>query len=392
MLWKRSIFWGVVAFIFIGEAGAILLPFQTGAFVDGLGVGEGRAGLLGSVETASLSACMFVAAFGLRGRSPARIALIGSLIFSAGQIWTATGETYVTVLLARAVVGTGAGLCLAAAVTTLASKFEDPDAASGQSYFCNNLGQALLVTSVPLITAKLGLAPHFALFGVLAGIGAIFAFFSFLLPRQSSPEPITSTYSTLPPWGTLFLFMSAQVLLLTGIGATWSFLERIGLAIGVDSVTLGQLFAVTLLIGALGASLAGWLGTKIGRRIPLLGGALAAGMTCIAVSSVTSTQGYAIALFFLQFFLAFLLPYTIGTAAMLDRMGSVATIGYSLQVLSMGIGAGIGGFAVEAYGLGAIGWLGLTGCVLGGLLFLPVCRAIEIRQVELMRNTISSQD
>ena len=59
--------------------------------------------------------------------------------------------------------------------------------------------------------------------------------------------------------------------------------------------------------------------------------------------------------------LSFVLPYVIGTAAMIDRSGRLATAALAVQVFSYGTGGAIGGLVVEHFSLASLGLIGFSG-------------------------------
>ena len=82
-------------------------------------------------------------------------------------------------------------------------------------------------------------------------------------------------------------------------------------------------------------------------------------------------------MFIFLFMLSFVLPYVIGTAAMLDRSGHLATAAFAVQVFSYGTGSAIGGLVVEHFSLKTLGIIGFSGPVLAACFFFIICRMIS---------------
>ena len=352
------------------------MPFQIGALMDGLALGESSAGMLGTVETVSVAVVMLSVAFGWLRIPLVSMAIAGACLVAVGQLATAFVEEYSLLIAVRALVGIGCALCQSAAVMTIASRFSDPDAVTGQAYAFVIMILALLIWVLPEFLPN---GHHRFLFPLLAVIAVL------VLPllKQLSGGPVEpklarSIEIALPVRYIVLLYLG-EIFLLVGFGAVWAFVERMGLALGINSSDVGTILAVSMLVSMTGSFAAGMLGARAGRLLPLALGSVIGGITCAAVAISSQEWVYVVTLFCFQFMLSFVLPYLIGTAASLDHTGRLATAAFAVQIFSYGVGTGLGGHVAESFGLNSLAWLGLIGPVAAGLIFVPLCVMLDRR-------------
>ena len=381
-MFLQRVFWAVVGVKLLGELASVLMPFQIGAYIDGVGLDEVSAGFTGAIETATLAICMILLAWFARGISPRKLAIFGVLFVIVGQFTTAFAGSYPLLIGTRMLAGVGAGFCISATLKTIASYFKEPEVAAGHSFAFLNIGVASLLWLAPSLMQISEWPPHVTLFILFGALALLILPIASVLPKwvngegHVAPDEEALSFSNLP-WRPVALFALAQFFLLIGIGAVWAFLERIGLAIGIPLDEIGLYLGVTLLLSVSGSFLAGWLGSRFGRTLPLTGGCLAIAVASIGVGYAQGPESYVAAILAFQFAVSFTLPYLVGTAAVLDRVGSVAIAAYSIQVFSFGVGTALGGLVAHAYATQTVGWVGVFGCSVGALIFVPVCREIN---------------
>jgi MFS family permease len=373
---RSFLFWAIVAGIFIGEMGAMLMPMQIGAFMDGLQIGEASAGMLGTVETAAVALVMLAVAFGWIAGSPLKLALGGACIVAIGQVATAFVDIVSLLMVCRVLVGIGCALCQSAAVMTIASKFSDPDAVTGKVYAYVLMFLALLIWVLPEL---LSYGHHRVLFPLLAVIAVLALPLLRHLPAGGEDLSDNRKFEIELPARYTVLFFLGEISLLLGLGAVWAFVERMGIALGVSAHDVGTILAATMLVSMAGSFAAGLLGARVGRLLPLALGSVVGGVACASVAMANGLWSYATALLFFQFMMSFVLPYLIGTAAVIDRSGRLATGAFAVQIFSYALGTGVGGFMAETFGLSSLAWLALGGAIMAGIVFVPLCLRLDSR-------------
>lgn len=368
------LFCSLVAGVFLGELGSMMTPFQIGALMDGLNLGEAAAGMLGSAEIVTIGCCMLAVALGAIRMAPRQMALCGVVITGTGQLLTALTDILALLFILRVAVGLGSALCLSAAIITISS-FKHPESTTGFVYAYVILLLALIMYLVPWL---LPYGHHRALFSLFAVLTILGSLLLFNLPaRQIYQQQSFKVKGGSNIYRLIALFFAGEFLLLAGVGTVWAFLERIGLATGITLHDVGLYMSLGMLVSMLGSFVAGIVGVKFGRFFPLVGGAILTAAGSGLIPGSTDAVSYLIMLFLFLFMLSFVLPYVIGTAAMIDRSGRLATAALAVQIFSYGTGVVIGGFVVENFSLGALSFIGFSGPVLAACFFFVVCRKLS---------------
>ena len=367
-------FCSLVAGVFFGELGSMMMPFQIGALIDGLDMGEAAAGLLGSAETVTIGCCMLAVALGAVRMSPRKMAVCGAVIAGSGQLLTVLTDIYALIFVFRVAVGLGSALCLAAAIMTIASS-RHPESLTGHVYAYVVLLLALLIYLVPWILSGGYHRALFSLFAILTFLGILLLL---KLPSgQVRQQQIFDIKTGINSYRLIAIFLTGEFLYLAGIGTVWSFIERIGLSVGMTPHDVGFYLSLGMLVSVAGSFTAGFIGMRSGRILPLAGGAILTAAAGGLVPGSIDVVSYVTWMFVFLFLLSFVLPYVIGTAASIDRSGRLATAAFAVQVLSYGAGAAIGGRVVEHFSLSSLSIIGFTGPVLAACFFLVVCRMLS---------------
>jgi predicted MFS family arabinose efflux permease len=360
----------VVAAAGAGLIGFDTLPVVLGAIVDGTGIDEGRAGRIASLELGSMAVAALVLAPRVSGVSLRGLALGSAAIAAAAHAASMLADGFAALAALRSIAGLAEGALVAAGNALIATSV-DPDRLAARMQIVAGSAGALLLVALPNVVAAAGHRGAFAAMALLVlACTPILAW----MPRGAAAR-IEAAH--LPVRGDALPVLAAGLLLTAGEGAMWAFLERIGVHAGVSPPSIGALLGAVTLLGLLGAAAAAWLGTRLGRRLPI-----AAGIGCQAASCwmiahagappayVLGSIGYGLAFFFVQ-------PYLLGTAAVVDRNGRVAA-GYAGVVLvGAAIGPVTGGALVSAFSYEALGWQLLVASVAALAAIWPLAARLD---------------
>lgn len=359
----------------VSVVGLMLMPVQVGAMLDGLQLGEAAVGFLATMEFSALGAGILFVAMNPLKTSALKYALIGAALIVAGQAASALVANYGALTALRFIVGFGAGLANAAATVTIAANFKEPERTAGYAFgLVYVVGGALYLAS-PYMT-EYGYHK-----GIFLGVAAVVLVFTPLLfalpdtPLQKKKRPAARRDAILTK-AALLLF-TAEVFLMTGMGAAWAFGERMGLAVNLTPKEIGFYFACTMLASIIGSLFAGWLGTRFGRTLPLVACTILVCVCCYFMANPGIAIVYVTCLLTFQAFQALFIPFLIGTGAALESSGRLAAAVVAVEIFSFGAGGAIGGMVVETFGLPALGWLAVLGGAVAAPLFLLVCRPLD---------------
>ncbi|KPC85621.1 MFS transporter [Streptomyces sp. NRRL WC-3753] len=371
MFAPRSIPWPLVALFTAGYLPPYLLPTTVGRLDTSLPLSTTQAGAVGSALLLSSATAGFLLASRIQrlgARTPARFGLaLAVLGYGAAALTTA-----VPAVVAGAVVGGfGSGTAMTVAASRIAAE-RDPHRASTAGL----LSVSALAGAVYLTVPHLGRAHGLPLAAIALTALAVWPLTGRLpggkastpaghgtdgtdgLDGRTGPDdttvPLPHRRSGLVLAVTVLCWSLAQ-------NSLWGVSGRIGLTqAGLGDAALGAVFAVALGAGLVGVLVAGALGPRLGRAMPVgAGTVLIAG--CIAVSaSATTPAAFATGEIAWNTVYPVVLSYLIGLAASLDPrgrwavlVGSASSLGTSAGPLTGSVLSAQAGYPVMGLVLGA---------------------------------------
>ncbi len=360
---------GLIAFI----------PLTIGVLVDGYGFSLKQAGLVGSVEIASMTLAGLIVALYAQHVSRARLAQIGCILGLLGNLLVLVDSTFYALLLCRIIVGVGIGLITGAVnfSTASSSNAERLYAASTTGY---GVILVVLFFIAPLVYTEISYPAYFMFFSILFLLGIYLT--RWLL--DAKPEQLGAVetkhihFETLLNPRLLGLFV-ATLFLWIGLGIVWAISERMGVSIGLTPQQAGLVIATSNAIGLLGSVVANVMGTRFGYARPLL---LCVGVLSLAYASMAASQnmvvwGAAFTLYNLGYY--FMIPYVLGTAAQYDESGRAATVSALMSPVAHIITPSLGVYIVATYSFQAVNVTALVLAVISGMLFVPIGNYLDRR-------------
>jgi MFS family permease len=356
----------------IGFLGANVMPMWLGALMESLALDLEQAGRIGSAELlAGAVACLFIAP--LAGRiSRRRLAMIACACAAAGYALSALAGSYATLTLIRMATGFFCGIVLAAGNAAGAGA-RDPDRVYAAVGFFAGAAASVLIVMVGYASGSGGVPGIFLL---LTGVVLIsIPVFRWLTEGVATPQVAASATARLSSKPLLTL---AAVLLLSISGqGLWAFTERIGDSIGLETEQIGWWISVSSLSGLTSAAFAAWLGTRLGRTLPITLAIVLSGTSQWILVNADTQTAYVIALFGWGLALNFWFPFVMGLLAELDRGGRWTVVSGAVAMFGIAIGPWVAGQLLEQspdHGLATL----LVGCAVAALLLLlPVSIAFD---------------
>ena len=341
-------------------------------------VGEAAGGLVASVEmtTIALSAALFGKL--LDKLSLLRIATIGAVVTLSGAAWSMTIQDYDLLLISRPITGFGEGAMLAAASASLAN-FREPDRAYGIINIAAILFCSAAVFSLPLTAGYFNLE-----YIVFPTIFACIAVLSLLIPLLSGTADqgrVRSTPAALPAHGIFSLKLVTLVIAVfivsLGAGAMWSFYYLLGDMAGLGEGEIHNAVGMAALVSVFGALSATVVGARFGRLLPLTLGILILIVAINAMSHWHHPLAFRLGAAFNVVGMYFLVPYFLGYAADQDPSGRDAAITAGAFLLTGAVGPYLGGYIIENFGAGSMGWIVLIANSFSWYLFLTIDRSLK---------------
>jgi predicted MFS family arabinose efflux permease len=341
------------ASIGIGSVTAYVLPYPLGAFVGMLGFTEADAGAIGSVEMGTIAFAALVLAPVIDRLPPRSCAIAGAAIALIGNLFSMTVSGFWQLAIARAIAGSGAGICLAfgnAAVAGSASPVE-------------TYARVMVLASGTLLVLFVSLPPAIASHGV-AGLYAVMSLLTvvllpalWLFPRHPNRSrdgagAHSVTYTTSPTIAIALLL--AVFLFVLRDNGSWAFLERQSVSLALNPEHVGWLFALSGVTALAGAPLALVVRRRFGDTAPSVAGLFAGGaVSFIAYWTRDATSFGATILMWTPIFM-FNNSFLVGMGAELDTRGRLAAACGTSTLLASAVSPGLAGALLGRYGVHGI--------------------------------------
>jgi len=350
----------------IGVMPGSIAAFWVGGLMDSRGFSEVAAGAISTAEIVAVAiTSVLVAPF--MPRLPIRgVAIGGVLLASGAQFGSTLIESPWLLGAVRLLAGVGAGLALAAGNTSGAAA-KDPDRLYG--YAISILLVFVAVTSYGLaaVMAQAGVEGGFVMIGALYLLGL-----TFLRGLRPAPGATASAVGGALPRRELVLLIGTIVLVGFATGPTWSFMERVGVRMGLELERVGFFYLIATCVGILGPVLAGVLGGRFGRTRPIAIAQVGLGLSCVVIVHAQGEATYFAGMVGLLITYMFLYPFVLATIACFDPAGRVGPAAAGLFFFVLGLGPFLGGLLVTHGSYATPGWFGM-GILGAAALLLTLC-------------------
>ncbi len=324
----------------------LVLPAMVGVLVDQAGMSDSIAGWSASLNFFGAAAIGLAMAFRMHHLSLRQVAVAGLVIAVVADLASAalvgSGTAF---LAARLVAGVGLGAAYVCAASAF-PRYEDYDRGYGLFVTLQFIVSGVGLYLVPVFSDELGARGLFVVFALLDLLALSFARglpgkagASGDAARKRTEMGILLTLAAIAGIAGFTLFEAAN-------NAQFTYIERFGVAQGLDEHRIGIALLFASLIGIPGAFAIVLLGHRFGTLRPLIAGISLAIAGLLVLMAAPSYAGYVAGGCCLGFSWAFCLPYIQSLLADLDRRGSVIAAGTSLSTLGSAVGPGLAATAV----------------------------------------------
>ena|GEM_PF-1966875 len=357
MFAPRTIAWPLVALFTAGYLAPYLLPTTVGRLDSGLPLTATQAGALGSALLLSSASAGFVLASRVDRVGARALARTGLALAVLGYGTAALTGSVPVVVVGALIGGFGSGTATTVAATGIAAQ-PDPH----RTTTLGLLGVSALAGAVYLTVPHLGPGHGRPLAAIALTALAVWPLTGRLPVRTAAAHsPLGGT--RLPHRRSGAVLAATMLCWSLAQNALWGVSGRIGLSQAhLTEAAVGAVFAVALGAGLLGVTVAGAVGPRFGRAVPV-GGGTAAIAGCIVLSaSATGPGSFATGEIAWNLLYPVVLSYVIGLAAALDPrgrwavlVGSASSLGTAAGPLTGSVLAARAGFPV----MGAVLAVGL---------------------------------
>ncbi len=325
-------------------------PLIVAGLIAGLGLGMAGAGLVLSCELLLMGIAATILATRMPRVDARSASLAGATLLLIGHGLAAASSGIEAIILWRCIAGVGAGVVLAAVNATIA----------GAPNPARLYGLALMVA--PLIATVIAVAmsravgrfAHTGAYGVLALLSLIVIPVLLRFPDYRKRARSDQAPGPLADHGAGIALLVGIFIMGASMMAYFAFIERLGVRLDLSIERIGDIFAGVVIAGAAGAGIAGALETRIGFRLPLIGGVLIHSAAMIVALQFVTLPAYVGGVMLEGLAFVFTLTFQFAAAAALDPYGRWAAAAGGAFALSLGVGPYLGGVLIEAAGFGAL--------------------------------------
>lgn len=323
-----------------------LMPIVLGNASDNRGLGEQEIGFLASLYMAGQAIGYFSGVFWIR-RLPWRPLLVASgVMFSIGFFAASWLHQYALLASCLFVAGTAAAVGYGVTIACIGDT-DEPERWFAWAWFM----QAVAGTALAYLLPRLGtIGQDFdASMRLIAILVLMMMPLVLWLPNRGVKSGSSHPYSNHRvefQTAALVLGMAVIVLVFIAESGLWSFLDRIAVAAGHDREFAGLVVALSFVGAGAGSSIAGILGTRFGRLLPMIA---SIGLSIGAASLFyLSDDQFSLLLAAFVYGFAWNLgaPYRMGLVAAADTTGRFVTMIPGMQAIGSVIGPGLAGMLI----------------------------------------------
>ena len=354
----------------MGAAVLTLLPLWVGTMSDGLGFSTQQVGFLASADMVGIFVTSTSAVIWVR-RWPWRpVVLLGLLLFLLGNIGSMYSREFSSLYSLRVLAGLGCGMAYAVALAALGDT-RNPDWSFGLMVTAQVAFGFIGFKVLPGLIDSYGLNAFFLYLNGWLVLALLIS--AVLFPRSGAPvrEKSLQLADIGPMAAAAFL---GTVILYIAISAVWGYMERMGVAVELESERVGEIIGWGYLISILGSIAAPAVSQRTGRTVAMLMALLVMLATFAGLGLMNSENAlwlYIVSTIVFQFFWSFVLPPLMATFNAVDDSGRFIVLCSPAFKIGEIIGPPMAAFWIVDGNYLPVLWLGVAGAIMGiGLLVL----------------------
>ena len=351
-----------------------VLPIILGALVDYRGFTLANVGYVGSVEILGMALAVAISTGLINRVARNQLAFIAAIALGLTQISSAFALAPSLFFAERFVAGLSAG-CMAGVLASTIALAQVPERLTAFIYLIDAMLASVLYMILPAVIVRFELGGAYALLG---GATLVIAPVFLLLPaRGPAATPASAGLRK-----DAVRVIGFAIILSAAAAAHWTFTERMALQAGLNMAQVGQVFAASLVVGIIGASIAAWIGDRFGSIRPIM---LAWTMVLVigfAVPYLPTPALFILGFCLLRFFTNINDPFVVGVVARLDIEGRLTTIFAASGLFGAAIGPFIASTVAGDGDFTRLSWAFLLMGTAAFILFAQFLTRPEIRRAE----------
>ena len=354
----------------LGPAAVILMPLIVGGVIDDYGFSEQQAGLVASMEGLGLVLGLLVGAQWVRRVSWIRMLCIGLAAYALVNLLSAGVQGLAALAAVRLLSGFCGGSVFAIVNAALGDN-RAPDRAFG-------LAQAVQGVMMFAAFAALPLMPEGRLVGtlflMLAGAAVLMMLCLLRFPDRGAQraDAASATVGCEGHRRLIWIGLFGGLLYYASVFGFWDFLERIGLAAGLQPDTIGLALGASQIAAVAGGIAAAVASDRFGRILPLAVAATGQLIVLWLLLGQFALVSYFIGACLYQGLYIIATSYMLGVIAKLDNGGKYVVIMNAMLGIGVAVGPSIAAALIRAGDYGGINIAAALGILATFLLFIYV--------------------
>jgi hypothetical protein len=352
----------------------MLTPYIVGAAGQDreLALQPSQLGLLAASLVGGAITVMATSVFWVRRCNWRVLVAAGSAMACAANLYASYAHTFAPLIVAVLVASCATGAAYAPAICAL-SDTRDPDRNFAYSFFLQIVVSGIAGFLISGLVPRLGIVSPLRLIAVFFAAGLLLAP---MLPVRGVKAGAKSVQAGGIPGLQIWAGLVGMLLMNAGPMAVWAFYERIGAAAGFNEHAIGNVIALSLLMGAPGALLSSVAARRFGRRLPLTVATIPVLAAFAASVATRDLRVYLISALLIQFLVNFGLAFQYGAMSAADISGRLIVLGPTFQGMGGVIGPVIAGALVRDGNYAPVAALGASLTLAGLLLILWLCLGV----------------
>jgi predicted MFS family arabinose efflux permease len=343
---SNSTLFAATAAVGLGNLGFWVLPLTIGILIDNLGFSQTEAGYLTSIEVGAIALGSFSMVPFTSGSLLRKLALLFAMVVIGAHMLSTQAQSFQSLAVFRFACGFGEGVILASGYAAI-SRTENPDRLYAIVFVLVGIMASILLAILPLIVKTFGGSSYFITLACLTSV-LIPAYLWSQTPEADEGESHISEVTSAPRHDVLKVSLLLTAIFLVAFleACSWTFVERRGIHLGIDEVTIGYMLGICTIAGVSGGILASVLGNKFGRARPI-GFALTLQGLCVALMYLSPYRNvFLIGLILWSFCLFFVYPYLLGAAASFPNSAKWTVIAGALMTAGSVFGPALSGLVI----------------------------------------------
>lgn len=356
----------------LGPAAVILMPLIVGGVIDHYGFSEQQAGLVASMEGLGLVLGLLVGAQWVRRLSWTRMLCVGLAAYALVNLLSAGVQDLAALAAARLLSGFCGGSVFAIVNAALGDN-RAPDRAFGLAQAVQGVMMFAAFAAAPLLPAGRLVGTLFLLFAA-AAVLMMLCLLRFpdrgAKREDAAPTAIDHAGHKRLIWIGLF----GGLLYYASVFGFWDFLERIGVAAGLQPNAISLALGASQIAAVAGGLIAAFASDRFGRILPLAVAATGQLFVLWLLLGPFALASYFIGACLYQGLYIIATSYMLGVIAKLDGGGKYVVIMNAMLGIGVAIGPSIAAALIRQGDYGGINLAAALGILATFLLFLHVIR------------------